>query len=94
MPKKKNVNIESPVFDAEGYQTNIKDINGEALPDLEALEWRPLHGGARPGAGRKPSGNKPVLLRLHPVTIQHLRAVAKKQKKTISEVAEERLAAV
>ncbi|MBE7538029.1 MAG: hypothetical protein HS122_06420 [Opitutaceae bacterium] len=92
MPKRKHEKHESPVFDERGYQTNIKDINGEALPDLDALDWRPLHGGSRPGAGRKPSGRVPLTLRLKPAVASRLRAVAKKQRKTLAQVAEERLA--
>lgn len=29
-----------PVFDAEGYQTNLTDLNGTPLPTLNALERR------------------------------------------------------
>lgn len=94
MPRKKHEKVNPPVFDKRGYQANIEDINGEALPDLEALDWRPLHGGSRPGAGRKPSGRVPLTLRLRPAVANRLRAVAKKQGKTLAEVAEERLAGV
>lgn len=94
MPKKKYEKVNPPVFDGRGYQANIEDLNGEELPDLEALEWRPLHGGSRPGAGRKPSGRVPLTLRLRPSVAKRLRTVAKKQGKTLSEVAEERLAGV
>ncbi len=94
MPKKKHEKVNPPVFDKRGYQANIEDINGEKLPDLEALDWRPLHGGSRPGAGRKPSGRIPLTLRLRPAVANRLRAVAKKQGKTLSELAEERLAGV
>ena len=31
----------TPAFDAKGYQSNIKDLNGEALPDLKKLQFRP-----------------------------------------------------
>ena len=82
-----------PEFDAEGYQVNLHDLNGEALPSAK-LEFAPFrHGGARVGAGRKPSGRKPLLLRLTPAAIKRLRLAAKRQNKTISEVAEEKLAA-
>ncbi len=87
----KTKTIKPPVFDAEGYQTNLTDLNGTPLPDLKKVKVRPLWGGARPGAGRKPSGRQPVLLRLTPKTVRSLRAAARKQGKTISEVAEERL---
>lgn len=87
----KTKTIKPPVFDAEGYQTNLTDLNGTPLPDLKKVKVRPLWGGARLGAGRKPSGRQPVLLRLTPKTVRSLRAAARKQGKTISEVAEERL---
>lgn len=89
--KSKKPKIEPPVFDAEGYQTNIKDLNGTPLPDLSKVQAFPLWGGARKGAGRKASGRQPVLLRLTPKTIRSLRAAARKQGKTISDIAEERL---
>ncbi len=83
---KRRRKIQPPVFDADGYQTNIKDLNGTPLPDLTKVQavsfW---------GAGRKASGRQPVLLRLTPKTVRSLRAAARKQGKTISEVAEERL---
>ena len=79
-----------PEFDADGYQVHQHDLNGEGLPSAK-LEFR--HGGVRVGAGRKPSGRKPILLRLKPSVIKRLRLAAKRQKKTISEVAEEKLAA-
>jgi hypothetical protein len=55
---------------------------------------RPLaHGGARPGAGRKRSGNEPIMLHLPPQTIRRLRMQAKRQKKGNSELAGEILSA-
>jgi hypothetical protein len=90
--KKHNGNPNKPAFDAEGYQVNIQDLNGEALPDPARLQFKPFkHGGARSGAGRKPVGRKPVLLRLSPTVIATLRAKAKAEHKTLSAVAEERL---
>ena len=89
--KNKKPKIEPPVFDADGYQTNIKDLNGTPLPDLGKVQAISFWGGARVGAGRKSSGRQPVLLRLTPKTIRRLRAAARKQGKTISDVAEERL---
>jgi len=89
--KNKTPKIEPPTFDAEGYQTNLKDLNGTSLPDLSKVTARPLWGGARKGAGRKSSGRQPVLLRLTPKTIRNLRTAARKQGKTISDIAEERL---
>lgn len=81
-----------PVFDAEGYQTNLTDLNGTPLPNLSEVQARPLSwGGARDGAGRKSTGRQPVLLRLTPKTVRNLRATARKQGKTISEIAEARL---
>jgi|GEM_PF-6675649 len=82
------------VFDREGYQTNLGSLHGERLPDLGKVLAKPFkHGGSRPGAGRKPSGNEPILLRLSPRTISKLRQRAKRQKKNSSVVAGEILAA-
>jgi hypothetical protein len=93
--KKKIKAIEKPLFDGAGYQINMKDLNGEPLPDLSRLAFRPFkHGGARSGAGRKPSGRKAVLLRLSPKIILGLRKEAERSHKTLSDVAEERLAQV
>ena len=50
-------------------------------------------GGARPGAGRKPSGRQPVSLRLRPATIAALRRQAKREGRTLSDVAEQKLLA-
>jgi hypothetical protein len=83
-----------PTFDAEGYQTNLTDLNRSALPDLGKVKARPLSwGGARPGAGRKSSGRQPVLLRLTPATLRFLRRTAKAEGKSLSDLAEEKLAA-
>jgi hypothetical protein len=84
--------IAKPTFDKDGYQTNLTDLNGEALPVIDPKQLRPLRGGARVGAGRKPSGKVPVLLRLSPATAKRLRAMAKREKLTLSEVAERQLA--
>ncbi len=85
--------IEKPQFDGAGYQVDIKDLNGEQLPDLGKLKFRPLrHGGARVGAGRKPSGRQAILLRLSPKVIATLRKEAERNHKTLSDVAEARLA--
>ena len=92
-PTGKTKHSKAPVFDAEGYQTNIKDLNGTPLPDLRKVKVRPLAwGGARKGAGRKSTGRQPVLLRLSPKTVRNLRATARTQGKTISDLAEEKLA--
>jgi hypothetical protein len=86
--------VAAPTFDAEGYQTNLTDLNRTPLPDLGRAQARPLGwGSVRPGAGRRTSGRQPVLLRLTPATIRALRSTAKKQRKTLSDLAEERLAA-
>jgi hypothetical protein len=93
--KKKIKPIEAPQFNSAGYQVNMKDLNGEPLPNLEKLAFRPFkHGGARAGSGRKPSGRKAVLLRLSPRVISDLRKEAERDHKTLSDVAEERLARV
>ena len=89
--KNKKPKIEPPVFDAEGYQTNIKDLNGTPLPDLSKVQAVSFWGGARKGAGRKRTGRQPVLLRLTPKTVRSLRAAARKQGKSISDIAEARL---
>lgn len=91
---KRRRKVQPPIFDAEGYQTNIKDLNGTPLPDLSKVQAVSFWGGSREGAGRKSSGRQPVLLRLKPKTVRRLRAAARKQGKTISEVAEERLVVV
>ena len=91
--KKKTARLEKPAFNSAGYQVNINDLNGERLPDLAKLNFRPFfHGGARAGAGRKPSGRKAVLLRLSPKVVSALREEAERSGKTLSDVAEERLA--
>jgi hypothetical protein len=57
--------IEKPRFNCAGYQVKLKDLNGEKLPLWMKLTLQPSkRGGTRIGADRKPSGNKPVLLRL------------------------------
>ncbi len=91
--KKKTAVTEQLRFNSAGYQVNMKDLNGEPLPDLEKLAFRPLkHGGARVGAGRKPTGRQAVLLRLSPKLIAALRKEAERKHRTLSDVAEERLA--
>ena len=85
--------VEKPAFDAEGYQTNLHDLNGEALPNPVTLGFQPIkRGGVRTGAGRKPLGRVPVTLRFRPAVIKALRAKAKAERKTMSAVVEERLA--
>ncbi|MCF3649258.1 hypothetical protein [Synoicihabitans lomoniglobus] len=76
-----------------------KDIDFSDTPEITAAAIQlgriklVGRGGVRPGAGRKPSGRKPVSLRLKPSTIEGLHRQAKKEGKTISEVAENRLLA-
>jgi uncharacterized DUF497 family protein len=92
-PTGKNIPFK-PTFDAGGYQANMKSLNGEPLPDRLKAKVRPFkHGGARRGAGRKQSGNVPILLRLAPDTIGRLKRQAKKQRKGNSILAGEILAA-
>ena len=77
------------VFDSEGYQADVKSLNGEGLPQLEKLSVRPLaHGGARPGAGRKAKGHRQILLHLSPSTVALLRSEAKRKNQPISSTAE------
>ena len=91
--KKKTKPVDKALFDDEGYQTNIKDLNGDPLPNIAKLDFQPFgHGGTRPGAGRKPSGRTPVLLRLSPKLVASLRKEASRNRLTLSEVAERRLA--
>lgn len=69
-----------PSFDEDGYEQGMNSLNGEALPDLGRVKAKPLgHGGARPGAGRKPSNRKPILFRLTPATIRKVRLAAKRK---------------
>lgn len=91
--KNKKRTVERPTLDADGYQTNIRDLNGTPLPDLDKVRAKPFWGGARKGAGRKSTGRQPILLRLTPRTVRRLRTAARQQGKTISDVAEARLGA-
>ncbi len=91
--KNKNGRIEKPGFNRAGYQIDLKDLNGEPLPDPAKLDFKPFrHGGKRMGAGRKRSGRRPILLRLSPKLILALRKEAEQRHQTLSEVAERRLA--
>ena len=83
-----------PVFDSDGYQVGVTDLNGEPLPEVNVLKTKPFRGGARVGAGRKKLNKSPVLLRLSPGTAQRLRDAAKRSGKTLSQIAEERLASL
>ncbi len=81
-----------PVFDAEGYQTNITSLNGEPLPDLHpATAWSFYHGGRRAGAGRPLSGNEPVLFRLPPRLMAKIRRKARREGKDNSKLVAELL---
>jgi hypothetical protein len=42
MKKTGKTRIEKPVFDKDGYQTNIRDLNGEPLPDPSKVKWLTL----------------------------------------------------
>lgn len=50
------------------------------------------HGGARPGAGRKPTGHRRQVLNLPPDVIRRAKAEAKKRGLTLSAYAAEKLA--
>ena len=90
---KRRHNHTLPALDAEGYQTNLADLNGTPLPVLARVKARPLSwGGVREGAGRKTTGRQPVLLRLTPKTLRRLHTTARKQGKTVSDLAEGKLA--
>lgn len=54
-------------------------------------EILPGHGGARAGAGRPVSGNKPVTFRLPPKLIEKVRRQAKSTGQTMSDYVAERL---
>ncbi|MBI1726032.1 MAG: ribbon-helix-helix protein, CopG family [Candidatus Rokubacteria bacterium] len=54
-------------------------------------EILPGHGGPRAGAGRPPTGNKPVTLRLPPKLVAAVRRDAKRARQTMSEFVEVRL---
>jgi len=75
-----------------------EDIDLSDIPEPTdaqlALATRPGRGGARLGAGRKPSGNRSVQIRLRPVTIRRLHAAAKRRRVTLSQIVEEHLAGV
>jgi hypothetical protein len=89
---KKQNKSETPVFDADGYQLNMADLNGEVLHEPDKVGFKPFtHGRARQGSGRKNNGRKPLLLRLSPKIIARLRAKAKATHKSVSDVAEETL---
>lgn len=51
------------------------------------------HGGPRPGAGRKPTGNRSVKLRLPPNLLRSLRAEARRKGTTLSALATAHLTA-
>ena len=76
-----------------------RDIDFSDTPEITAANLKSGRvrlvgrGGARPGAGRKPSGRQPVSLRLRPSLIAALRKQAKREGKTISDIAEAKLLA-
>ena len=76
--------------DAEIDFADAPEITAEDLASGRVRLVR--RGGKRPGAGRKPSGNEPVTLRLRSRTIKRLHAIARRQGRTLSDVAEEKLA--
>ncbi len=84
--------IPAPTFDAEGYQTKLSHLNGEPLPNLSQVTTR--RGGFRAGAGRKTSGNHPLVLRLSPRTAEALRNHARHTGLTMSAIAEEKLSSL
>jgi hypothetical protein len=46
-------------FNLAGYQAKLKDLNGEVLPNLKKLAFRPLkHGGTRIGTKRMSLGHR------------------------------------
>lgn len=87
--KKHSAINQAPKLDADGYQIDMPDLNGEALTSANTVFGPFEHGGAHRGAGRKPSINKPVLLRLSPTAIALPHARAKAESKTLSDIAEQ-----
>ncbi|MDR1789620.1 MAG: hypothetical protein LBR12_04675 [Opitutaceae bacterium] len=67
-----------------------EDIDFSDAPECTDAELagacRPGHGGARPGAGRKPSGNVPLYVRVPAAWAEKWRAQARKTKRPLSEV--------
>lgn len=47
---KRRYKTEPPTFDAEGYQTNLSDLNGTPLPELDKVQA--VSHGDGTGAGR------------------------------------------
>lgn len=41
---------------------------------------KPTHGGPRPGAGRKPTGRVPVMIRVRPEALKRMKAAAREKK--------------
>ena len=72
---------------------DLSDIP-EPTDEQLARAIRPGRGGARVGAGRKPSGRLPITLRLRPAIARKLRMAARRENLTVSDVAERWLAAV
>src|SRR5258708_36560671 len=90
--KPRKPKTEPPIFDADGFQTNIKDLNGTPLPDLSKVQAVSFWGGTPQGAGRKTTRRQPFFLRLTPKTLRPPPAAPPQQGKYIPGVAETRSA--
>ena len=65
---------------------------GEDVSDL--VDWskgKPLHGGKRPGAGRKSAGRRPYTIRLKPEVHMSIQQKAKRRGMTMSEYIESQI---
>ena len=79
---------------ADDSLINFSDQEEITPEKIAAGHYRVVgRGGVRPGAGRKPTGNRPVKLRLPPGLLRALRAEARRQGTTLSALAATRLAA-
>jgi len=72
----------------------LAETGKSILPYLDLSTARRLHGGRRPGAGRKPAGTVQVVVRLTPATRSRLKARAERTGQTLSAVAEAALAKI
>lgn len=71
-----------------------KDSTWQKIEAPEGItRYRVVHGGARPGAGRKPTGHVRLSLNVSPRAKAALQRRAKKEHKTLSAVIEELIAA-
>jgi hypothetical protein len=79
--------LQAPVV--AGSPERLKEIQEAAR---RSVALRLSKGGARPGAGRNPKGNEPMLIHISPVVRKRIESLAKKEKTTLSAVIESRFA--